>query len=556
MLSWLLFTATVLPVMGATTNAREIHEHNGLIEHLRGLFSLEPGNSQALRGSLALHSASEGKSLVQSATHNRFYHNRYQGTGAINVWPFPRSVDSGSESATIAPSVTFEGDIKDRHVADSIRRYKELIFPHAGASGGSIKTIAVQLSGKGGDESYELRITPELVEISAKKAVGVQYALETLSQLVSFDFDQMRYETQAVLPLTIKDEPRFPHRGLLVDSSRHFLPVPLLKRVIESMSYAKLNRLHWHVTDAQSFPIQSHVDPKLPGKGAWSQRERYTQDDVKSVEEYANLHGITIVPEFDMPGHTKSWGGARPELMLATSDNGDGNAAALDPTNPDTYKLVDSLLKDWMVGDKKKPAFFNSPYVHLGTDEVPYQAWSAKGYPISMFREFVDKAFHSVKEIGKEVVVWEEAFKDGPPPPESIIQVWLDNSIARRAANVGHRVILSEGWYLDHLDKTAEFMYNRNPSDFVDASDAKNLIGGEGCMWGETVDGGDMEQTIWPRLGAVAERLWSPAGEPWSIAKPRLAAFRCLLLERGIPSGTLEGNGRSTPPGPGSCGGQ
>lgn len=508
---------------------------------------------------LRLRGLRSNSSEAMAARHDRFQHNRYEGEHGINVWPVPGSVESGSKSATLSPAVNFTGDISDKHVANSILRYKELIFPHecdSCASGADIQRISVSLAHEGSDEGYVLNVKPDLIEISAGHPVGVQYALETLSQLVSFNFDKMQYDTQAVLPLIVKDEPRFPHRGLLVDSSRHFLPVTLLKRVIDSMSYAKLNRLHWHVTDAQSFPINSRVTPELASKGAWSQRERYTPEDVKSVEEYADLRGIVVVPEFDMPGHTKSWGHARPELMSFTSDNGDGNSAALDPTNPSTYDLVDSVLQDWMVGADSKPAFFHSPYVHLGTDEVPYNAWQKKGTPVGLFRDFVTRAFKSARGLGKEVVMWEEAFKDGPPPPESIIQVWLDNKLARSATQQGYRVILSEGWYLDHLDKTAEFMYNRNPSDYVDQDASQNLIGGEGCMWGETVDGGDMEQTIWPRLGAVAERLWSPPGEQWNAAKPRLAAFRCLLLERGIPAGTLEGNGRSTPPGPGSCGSQ
>mmetsp|Transcript_29413 Transcript_29413/g.51568 ORF Transcript_29413/g.51568 Transcript_29413/m.51568 type:complete len:543 (+) Transcript_29413:86-1714(+) len=542
MLSSLLLFATLLPALGASKS--DLGEE---LRHLAG-------------GRLRLRGLRSNASQAIVTRHNRFHHNRYEGQGKINVWPVPNSVESGSASATLSPAVKFTGDISDEHVATSILRYKELMFPHeceSCASGANIQRISVSLVGEGSDESYVLQATPDLIEISAAKPVGVQYALETLSQLVSFNFDKMQYETQAALPLTVRDEPRFSHRGLLVDSSRHFLPVTLLKRVIDSMSYAKLNRLHWHVTDAQSFPINSRVDPELAEKGAWSQRERYTPEDVKSVVNYADLRGIVVVPEFDMPGHTKSWGAARPELMSFTDDRfSDGNSAALDPTNPRTYELVDSVLQDWMVGREGKPAFFQSPYVHLGTDEVPFNAWKTKGYPVGLFRDFVSHAFKSAKGLGKEVVMWEEAFKDGPPPPESIIQVWLDGSIARRAAEGGYRVILSEGWYLDHLDKTAEFMYNRNPSDYVDSDKTSNLIGGEGCMWGETVDGGDMEQTIWPRLGAVAERLWSPPGEHWSRAKPRLAAFRCLLLERGIPAGTLEGHGRSTPPGPGSCGSQ
>lgn len=475
---------------------------------------------------------------------------------SVNVWPMPRSISHGQLAATVSSALTFSGDISSPLVSKMVERYKDLLFPHQGAGEGSIKTVAVKL-GSGTGEAYTLQVKPDGIEIAAEAPVGVQYALETLSQLVAFNFDKSLYVTQPVLPLTIKDEPKYSHRGLLVDSSRHFLSVRSLKRVIRSMSYAKLNRLHWHITDAQSFPINSRVEPSLASKGAWSARERYTLQDVQEVIRYAKEHSIVVVPEFDMPGHTKSWGKARPDLMALTQDTyNDGNSAALNPTKQETFGLVQSLLTDWMGSsktEKDKPAFFDTPMVHLGTDEVPYNAWSALGDSKEMFSSFVDRATQMAQGLGKDVVLWEEAFKDGKPSQSAIIQVWLDANVARRAADAGNRVILSQGWYLDHLDDTWQKMYAQNPASFVSAENSQRMIGGEGCMWGETVDGGDLEQTIWPRLGAVAERLWGADAADVDEARPRLASFRCLLLERGIPSGTLEGRGRSTPSGPGSC---
>jgi hexosaminidase len=413
--------------------------------------------------------------------------------------------------------------------------------------------VAVKLT-SGGGEGYTLNVTHAGVQITAQAPVGVQYALETLSQLVTFDFDKSAYVTQPALPLSIQDKPRFAHRGLLVDSSRHFLSVRSLKRLIRSLSYAKLNRLHWHITDAQSFPIASRIEPSLASKGAWSTRERYTLEDVQDVVSFAKDHGIIVVPEFDMPGHTKSWGNARPDLMALTQDQfNDGNSAALNPSKEETFNLIQSLLVDWLSPTDGKPAFFDSPLVHLGTDEVPYKAWTKLGDSKALFSKFVDRATAMAQGLGKDVVLWEEAFKDGKPSQNAAIQVWLDGNVARQAAEAGHRVILSQGWYLDHLDDTWEAMYKQEPAAFISADKASLMIGGEGCMWGETVDGGDLEQTVWPRLGAIAERLWSPSGGDIKDAQPRLASFRCLLLERGIPSGTLEGHGRSTPSGPGSC---
>jgi hexosaminidase len=335
------------------------------------------------------------------------------------------------------------------------------------------------------------------------------------------------------------------------------------------MSYAKLNMLHWHITDAQSFPINSRVSPELAAKGAWSDHERFALEDVREVVDYARERGISVIPEFDMPGHTNSWKYAKPSLIQGRPDSiGDGNDGALDPTNEDTYTLVRNLLKDWLVGEgDDRPPFFDGPYVHLGTDEVPMKAWVDKnqGQPESLFARFLARVSGVAKSLGKQVVIWEEGFNKGNAPTEAIVQVWLERRNARKAVEKGHNVLLSHGWYLDHLDEGWRQMYKNDPVDGIPESLTHMVLGGEGCMWGETVDEGNIQQTMWPRLGAVAEKLWSTRQATTNFGSDRrsderianrLHNFRCLLLDRGVPVGTLDGNGRSGPNGPGSCGKQ
>lgn len=127
---------------------------------------------------------------------------------------------------------------------------------------------------------------------------GALRGLETFSQLVLFDFDTGRY-TLRFAPWTITDAPRFPHRGLMIDSARHFLPVQTIKKVINSLPYAKLNVLHWHMTDTQSFPLEVKSSPKL-WDAAYSDQEKFTQLDIASVVEYARLRGVRVIVEFDM----------------------------------------------------------------------------------------------------------------------------------------------------------------------------------------------------------------------------------------------------------------
>lgn len=114
---------------------------------------------------------------------------------------------------------------------------------------------------------------------------------------------------------TILDEPKLPHRGLLLDTSRHYLPLSDILLTLDAMSYNKLNVLHWHIVDDNSFPYQSTRYPDLSAKGAYHHSMIYTPNDVQKVVDYARLRGIRVMPEFDTPGHTRSWGESYPELL-------------------------------------------------------------------------------------------------------------------------------------------------------------------------------------------------------------------------------------------------
>ena len=134
---------------------------------------------------------------------------------------------------------------------------------------------------------------------------GALRALETFSQLVTFDFDRGAYVVPGV-PWRIHDAPRFAHRGLMIDTARHYQPLASIRKVVDSLPYAKLNVLHWHMVDTQSFPFEVKSHPKL-WTAAYAPSQRYTQADVASIVEYARLRGVRAIVEFDMPGHAQSW---------------------------------------------------------------------------------------------------------------------------------------------------------------------------------------------------------------------------------------------------------
>lgn len=169
----------------------------------------------------------------------------------------------------------------------------------------------------GMDESYDIIVSETRASIQSFSIWGILRGLESFTQMVVLSDDgSMLY----VNLTTISDSPRFSHRGLLVDTSRHFVSVSTLLKILDGMAYNKLNVFHWHIVDDQSFPYQSKVYPELSEQGAYHPSMVYTPQDVQNVIEQARLRGIRVISEFDTPGHTRSWGVSHPELLTACYD--------------------------------------------------------------------------------------------------------------------------------------------------------------------------------------------------------------------------------------------
>ena len=209
-------------------------------------------------------------------------------------------------------------------LVQAFNRYSTLIRPHrpAAADAGALQSLVVSVADPsedppqhGTNESYSLVIPGDgaAARLEAATVYGALRGLETFSQLVLFNFTSGTYSVAGV-PLTVVDEPRFQHRGFMVDTSRHYQTLTMLNRLLDSMSYAKLNVLHWHVVDDQSFPLEVRSFPRLQGMGAYSARERYTRLDVADVVEYARLRGIRVMLEIDTPSHTACWCRGYPDV--------------------------------------------------------------------------------------------------------------------------------------------------------------------------------------------------------------------------------------------------
>jgi hexosaminidase len=317
----------------------------------------------------------------------------------------------------------------------------------------------------------------------------------------------------------IEDTPRFRWRGLMIDCGRHFEPVEVIKRTLDGMAAVKLNVFHWHLTEDQGFRIESKVHPKLTGMG--SDGLFYTQDQAREIVAYARERGIRVVPEFDMPGHTKSWFVGYPELASApgpyTIRREFGvEDAAMDPTRESTYIFIDRFIGEMA-------EIFPDPYMHIGGDESDGVQW--RGNPrIQEFMRahalkdaaalqayFNQRLLKILEKHNKHMVGWDEVLNPALPK-DVVIQSWRGAKSLSDAAKQGYQGILSQPYYLDGM-KSGKDHYLSDPlpsSSDLTPEQHKLVLGGEVCMWGEHVDALSIDSRIWPRSAAIAERFWSP----------------------------------------------
>jgi hexosaminidase len=393
----------------------------------------------------------------------------------------------------------------------------------------------------GTDESYRLEVTEQQARLSARSPVGAMRGMETFLQLV--DMDQ---ESFYVPCLKINDRPRFRWRGLLIDVSRHFEPVEVIRRNLAAMAAVKMNVFHWHLSDDQGFRVESKKFPKLHQKG--SDGKYYTQVEVQEIVAYAQDLGIRVIPEFDMPGHSTSWLVGYPELASAPGPYEIERSwgvfdPCLDPTQEKTYAFLDAFI-----GEMAK--LFPDSYFHIGGDEVNGKQWNVnpriRAFKLqhhlkdnnalqAYFNRRVERilAKHERKLIG-----WNEILH--PDLPRSVlVQLWQRQPRVADIARQGYAGIVSFGYYLDQM-QPASFHYEMDPlgkdSNSLTAEERERIWGGEACMWAELVTSENIESRIWPRTAAIAERFWSSAG----LTDVRNMYKRIEILSRELESQGLQ----------------
>ncbi|MCA6078911.1 beta-N-acetylhexosaminidase [Fulvivirga sedimenti] len=374
---------------------------------------------------------------------------------AIDLMPLPSKLElAGDEINADKLSIT---GANTEMISAAAKRY--FAFTGTSESKDALPMIieydsAVDLPFMGMNESYDLIISKSDIRLSAPTSIGIVRGFETLKQLI------IKREGEAFLPtVEISDHPRFPWRGLMIDVCRHWIPKEVILRNLDAMSAMKMNVLHLHLSEDQGFRVESKRYPKLHEVG--SNGHYYTQDDIREIIAYASERGIRIVPEFDMPGHSKSWQIAYPSL--SSSDDslqfGSGKGALfgppLDPTRDEVYEFLTGLIAEMS-------ALFPDMYFHIGGDEVNPDYWENNERIMAFMAEnsisdahelqtYFNRRIHKiVSDQGKIMVGWDE-ISSPELSTDIVVQSWTSHKSLFMAVQNGGSGILSAGLYMDHV---------------------------------------------------------------------------------------------------------
>lgn len=399
------------------------------------------------------------------------------------------------------------------------------------------------------EEGYSLKIEPGYIHIKGNER-GMFYGIQSLTQLLPLDY----FGDIKIPAAEITDAPRFPYRGMHLDVGRHFMPVEFIKKYIGLLAQYKYNYFHWHLTDDQGWRIEIKKYPRLTYIGS-KRRETvvgknyrpyigdgipvqgyYTQEQIRDIVEYAQAKHITIIPEIDLPGHSSAALAAYPEYgckdnyLYKVQTTWGGFPDVYCPTES-TFHFIEDVLGEVI------DLFPNSPYIHIGGDEVMMNHWKESRFVQELKRRenlksekdvqswFIRRIESFVNLRGKKIIGWDEILGEGIGEG-AIIMSWNGFEPGVQAARAKHQVIMtpSDATYFDHPQGDVKFeplsigeqitledvyKFDPVPSE-LDFEDARYIIGAQGCVWTEFMKRPtDIEYMAFPRVLALAEVLWS-----------------------------------------------
>lgn len=402
------------------------------------------------------------------------------------------------------------------------------------------------------DESYSLDIASNKITLNATSDLGALHGLETLLQLLQNNSNSFYFPV-----LKIADSPRFTWRGLMIDASRHFMPVDVIKRNLDGMASVKMNVFHWHLVDDQGWRIEMKKNTKLIEMA--SDGNYYTQEEIKNIVQYASDRGILVVPEIDVPGHGSAILTAYPEIgskfeslnkkqTYSVERNAGIFSSTLDPSNPKTYEILSSIF------DEVCP-LFPGKFFHIGGDENEGKDWDAnpkiqefkKKHNLASNHElqtyFTMQLVPMLKKHNKVLMGWEEIMTKNMSK-DAIIHSWRGANEGQAAGQSlvdavkgGYKTVLSNGYYIDLVYGVENhYTVDPMPKNVVLTDEEKaRILGGEATMWTELVTPATIDSRIWPRTAAIAERLWSNENvTDISSLRKRLNTISFRLEELGL----------------------
>ena len=428
------------------------------------------------------------------------------------------------------------------------------------------------------------------VEIKAETYFGARHGLETMFQLAQYD--QFRQTFLISSGVKITDKPYYPHRGVMLDTARNFIPVDKIKTMIDSMSYSKLNVFHWHITDSQSFPLILDSLPGFAQYGAYSQEETYSPWEVEDIVRYAARRGVRVLPELDTPAHVGAgWEAVDPSYTLCVNKEPwvdwcvEPPCGQLNPAKAGMYDVLETIYKEML-------NIFGDTQFHMGGDEIHVGCWNSssdvttwlsqrgKGREeedfIFIWNHFLQESVRRIKNAGMDepkLVLWNNGMTKAEhihllDPNIFAIQLWtnsrdLSDQTIKTVAERGFKMIFSnydstyldcgfggwvsdgnnwcapyKEWQLQHQNDPLKMLEERNLTNLEEAQ--ANVLGGEVALWTEQADGDSMMSRLEPRAAAYGEQLWrGPGTGGWLEAERRMVRHRVRLVDRGVQAETL-----------------
>lgn len=487
-----------------------------------------------------------------------------------NLIPFPAQFNGGEGTFTLNAQTKIVVSAKDallkpiaQSLAATLKTASKMALPIAVTAPPTAKNVIYVRLNKAlglGTEGYKLIVSADRVTLDAATPQGAFYGLQTILQLLPtavFSPSPVENVSWSMPVCQIQDKPRFVHRGLMLDVSRHFMPVAFIKKYIDLLAVHKMNVFHWHLTDDQGWRIEIKKYPKLTQFG--SKRKEtlvgqysenypqkfdgkeiggfYTQAEIKDVVKYAQSKYVTIIPEIEMPGHSSAALAAYPELGCEPSKNYEvatkwGVMNDVYCPTEKTFTFLQDVLTEVF-------ALFPGKYIHIGGDEAPKDAWKQSAFCQDLIKKlklkdehelqsyFITRIEKFVNSKKRAIIGWDEILEGGVAPNATVMS-WRGTNGGIEAAKQKHNVIMTPNtyYYLDYYQANPakeplaiggylpiEKVYEYDPGAGFSPEEQKYILGVQGNVWTEYMPTpAQVEYMTFPRATAISEVAWVPSG--------------------------------------------